>query len=552
MPVKHIFVTGGVVSSLGKGITAASLGLLLKARGLNVAMQKIDPYINVDPGTMNPFQHGEVFVTDDGTETDLDLGHYERFVDINMKRESNVTTGVVYGTIIARERKGEFLGATVQVIPHITDEIKRRILALVEDGDVDVAISEIGGTVGDIESLPFLEAVRQLKKDLGHENVCYIHVTLVPYLETSQELKTKPTQHSVKELKSIGIQPDAIVCRSDRPITGDLKDKISLFCDTDREAVVSAVNADTIYEVPLMLNREGLDEFIVNHLGLPGHPPDLSEWVSLVERIKHLETEVRVAVVGKYVDLPDAYISIAESLNAAGIKHGVRVKPIWVASDTLKEGRCGETLKNVHGVLVPGGFGVRGIEGKIAAIQYARENGIPFLGLCLGLQCCVIEFARNVAGLAGANSAEFDPNTPYPVIDLMAHQKDIDGLGGTMRLGLYPCKITGGTCAAEAYGEEVIYERHRHRYEVNNALRHKLEEAGLVFSGVSPDDRLVEIVEYPEHPWFVASQFHPEFKSRPLKPHPLFRDFVGAVVKRQRMADSHLKVIEGDEAQAVK
>jgi CTP synthase len=552
MPVKHIFVTGGVVSSLGKGITAASLGLLLKARGLNVAMQKIDPYINVDPGTMNPFQHGEVFVTDDGTETDLDLGHYERFVDINMKRESNVTTGVVYGTIIARERKGEFLGATVQVIPHITDEIKRRILALVEDGDVDVAISEIGGTVGDIESLPFLEAVRQLKKDLGHENVCYIHVTLVPYLETSQELKTKPTQHSVKELKSIGIQPDAIVCRSDRPITGDLKDKISLFCDTDREAVVSAVNADTIYEVPLMLNREGLDEFIVNHLGLPGHPPDLSEWVSLVERIKQLETEVRVAVVGKYVDLPDAYISIAESLNAAGIKHGVRVKPIWVASDTLKEGRCGETLKNVHGVLVPGGFGVRGIEGKIAAIQYARENGIPFLGLCLGLQCCVIEFARNVAGLAGANSAEFDPNTPYPVIDLMAHQKDIDGLGGTMRLGLYPCKITCGTCAAEAYGEEVIYERHRHRYEVNNALRHKLEEAGLVFSGVSPDDRLVEIVEYPEHPWFVASQFHPEFKSRPLKPHPLFRDFVGAVVKRQRMADSHLKVIEGDEAQAVK
>jgi CTP synthase len=343
-------------------------------------MQKIDPYINVDPGTMNPFQHGEVFVTDDGTETDLDLGHYERFVDINMKRESNVTTGVVYGTIIARERKGEFLGATVQVIPHITDEIKRRILALVEDGDVDVAISEIGGTVGDIESLPFLEAVRQLKKDLGHENVCYIHVTLVPYLETSQELKTKPTQHSVKELKSIGIQPDAIVCRSDRPITGDLKDKISLFCDTDREAVVSAVNADTIYEVPLMLNREGLDEFIVNHLGLPGHPPDLSEWVSLVERIKQLETEVRVAVVGKYVDLPDAYISIAESLNAAGIKHGVRVKPIWVASDTLKEGRCGETLKNVHGVLVPGGFGVRGIEGKIAAIQYARENGIPSSG----------------------------------------------------------------------------------------------------------------------------------------------------------------------------
>jgi CTP synthase len=552
MPVKHIFVTGGVVSSLGKGITAASLGLLLKARGLNVAMQKIDPYINVDPGTMNPFQHGEVFVTDDGTETDLDLGHYERFVDINMTRESNVTTGVVYGTIIGRERKGEFLGATVQVIPHITDEIKRRILALVEDGDVDVAISEIGGTVGDIESLPFLEAVRQLKKDLGHENVCYIHVTLVPYLETSHELKTKPTQHSVKELKSIGIQPDAIVCRSDRPLTSDVKDKIALFCDTDREAVVSAMNAPTIYEVPLRLNEEGLDEYICKHLGLPGHAPDLSEWKALVDRIKNLKTEVRVGIVGKYVDLPDAYISIVESLNAAGVKHGVKVKPVWIASDTLKQGHCGDILKDIHGVLVPGGFGIRGIEGKIAAIEYARDNGVPFLGLCLGLQCAVIEFSRNVAGMQEANSAEFDPNTPYPVIDLMAHQKDIDGLGGTMRLGLYPCKIAPGTRAAEAYGEEVIYERHRHRYEVNNALRHKMEESGLVFSGLSPDDRLVEIVEIPEHPWFVASQFHPEFKTRPLKPHPLFRDFVGAAVKHQRLADSHLKVIEGDEAKAAK
>jgi CTP synthase len=552
MPVKHIFVTGGVVSSLGKGITAASLGLLLKARGLRVAMQKIDPYINVDPGTMNPFQHGEVFVTDDGTETDLDLGHYERFVDINMTRESNVTTGVVYGTIIGRERKGEFLGATVQVIPHITDEIKRRILALVEDGDVDVAISEIGGTVGDIESLPFLEAVRQLKKDLGHENVCYIHVTLVPYLETSQELKTKPTQHSVKELKSIGIQPDAIVCRSDRPITNDVKDKIALFCDTDPEAVVSAVNAPTIYEVPLMLNKEGLDEYICKHLGLPGHPPDLSEWVGLVDRIKDLQSEVRVAIVGKYVDLPDAYISIVESLTAAGVKHGIKVKPVWVASDLLKQGRCGDILSDVHGVLVPGGFGVRGIEGKIAAIEFARENGVPFLGLCLGLQCAVIEFSRNVAGMKNANSSEFDPSTPYPVIDLMAHQKDVDGLGGTMRLGLYPCKISSGTRAAQAYGEEVIYERHRHRYEVNNALRHKMEEAGLVFSGLSPDDRLVEIIEIPEHPYFVASQFHPEFKTRPLKPHPLFRDFVGAAVKRQRLSDSHLKVVEGDEAKAAK
>ncbi len=552
MAVKHVFVTGGVVSSLGKGITAASLGLLLKARGLRVAMQKIDPYINVDPGTMNPFQHGEVFVTDDGTEADLDLGHYERFVDINMHRESNVTTGVVYGTIISRERKGEFLGATVQVIPHITDEIKRRILALVKDGDVDVAISEIGGTVGDIESLPFLEAVRQLKKDLGHDNVCYIHVTLVPWLETSRELKTKPTQHSVKELKSIGIQPDAIVCRSDRHITEEVKDKIALFCDTDPEAVVSAVNASSIYEVPLMLNEEGLDQYICDHLGLPADRPDLSEWRGLVDRIKSLENEVRIAIVGKYVDLPDAYISIVESLNAAGIRHGCKVEPVWVTSEELRRGSCSDMLADVHGVLVPGGFGVRGIEGKIAAIEYARENGVPFLGLCLGLQCAVIEFSRNVAGMKGANSAEVDPGTQFPVIDLMDHQKEIDGLGGTMRLGLYPCKLAPGTVAAEAYGEEVVYERHRHRYEVNNALRHRLEEAGLVFSGLSPDDRLVEIVEIPGHPFFVASQFHPEFKTRPLKPHPLFRDFIGAAARRQRLADSRLQVIEGDEAKAAK
>ncbi|MBK5093437.1 MAG: CTP synthase [Actinobacteria bacterium] len=552
MPAKHIFVTGGVVSSLGKGITAASIGLLLKSRGLNVIMQKIDPYINVDPGTMNPFQHGEVFVTDDGTETDLDLGHYERFVDINLLRESNVTTGTVYGTIISRERKGEFLGATVQVIPHITDEIKRRILKLVEHGDPDVAISEVGGTVGDIESQPFLEAIRQLKKDIGPENVLYIHVTLVPFLETSQELKTKPTQHSVKELKSLGIQPDAIVCRSDRPINDDVKDKIALFCDTDREAVVSALNAETIYEVPLILNREGLDGFIVKHLGLADHPQDLTEWEALVDRIKSLKDEIKIAVVGKYVDLPDAYISIVESLNAAGFKHGVKVEVVWVASDTLKDKKSCEKLKDVQGVLVPGGFGVRGIEGKIMAIQYARENGIPFLGLCLGLQCAVIEFARDAAGMENANSSEFDPNTPYPIIDLMAHQKEVEDLGGTMRLGLYPCKIKPGTRAAAAYGEEVIYERHRHRYEVNNSLRQKLEEAGMVFSGLSPDERLVEMVEIPDHPWFIASQFHPEFKSRPLRPHPLFREFVGAAVKRQRIADSHLKVVEDKEAQASK
>lgn len=550
MPAKHIFVTGGVVSSLGKGITAASIGLLLKSRGLKVIMQKMDPYINVDPGTMNPFQHGEVFVTDDGTETDLDLGHYERFVDINLGRKSNVTSGTVYGSIIGRERKGEFLGATVQVIPHITDDIKRRIMAVVEDEEIDVAIHEIGGTVGDIESQPFLEAIRQLKKDVGHQNVCYIHVTLVPWLETSRELKTKPTQHSVKELKSIGIQPDAIVCRSDRAINGDVKDKIALFCDTDREAVVSAVNAETIYEVPLMLNSEGLDKYIVEHLGLPGHPPDLSEWKALVERIKQLTDEIKIAIVGKYVDLPDAYISIVESLNAAGIKHGVKVKPVWVASDTLKEGRCGEILEGIQGVLVPGGFGVRGIEGKIMAIQYARENGIPFLGLCLGLQCATIEFSRNVVGMESADSSEFDPETLYPVIDLMDHQKDVDGMGGTMRLGLYPCKLTAGTRAFDAYGEEVIYERHRHRYEVNNAMRHQMEEAGLVFSGVSPDGRLVEIIEVPDHPWFVACQFHPEFKSRPLRPHPLFREFVGAAVSRRQLETSHPGVIEDDEARA--
>jgi len=552
MPAKHIFVTGGVVSSLGKGITSASLGLLLKSRGLNVIMQKIDPYINVDPGTMNPFQHGEVFVTEDGMETDLDLGHYERFVDTYCMRESNVTTGMIYGSIIGRERKGEFLGATVQVIPHITDEIKRRILKLVEREGIDVAISEIGGTVGDIESQPFLEAIRQLKKDIGPENVFYVHVTLVPYLETSRELKTKPTQHSVKELKSLGIQPDAIVCRSDRELPIEVKEKIALFCDTDVQAVVSAPNAETIYEVPLILNREGIDEYVVKHLSLSGHEPDLQGWRKLVDRIKNLKDEIRIAIVGKYVDLPDAYISIVESLNAAGFAHGVKVKPVWVASDYLQDHECQEVLGDVQGILVPGGFGVRGIEGKITAIQYARTNGVPFLGLCLGLQCAVIEFARNVAGMEGANSREFDPDTPYPVIDLMAHQKEIDGLGGTMRLGAYPCKIVPGTLAALAYGEEVVYERHRHRYEVNINLRDRLEEAGMVFSGLSPDGRLVEIIEIPRHPWFLACQFHPEFKSRPLRPHPLFLDFVKAAIKKESLADSHLKVVGGGEAKAAK
>ncbi|MBN2167929.1 MAG: CTP synthase [Actinobacteria bacterium] len=552
MATKFIFVTGGVVSSLGKGITAASLGLLLKARGLNVVMQKIDPYINVDPGTMNPFQHGEVFVTDDGTETDLDIGHYERFVDVNLSRESNVTTGTIYGSIISRERKGEFLGATVQVIPHITDEIKRRILNLVKHGDVDVAISEIGGTVGDIESQPYLEAIRQLKNDVGHDNVFYIHVTLVPFLVTSRELKTKPTQHSVKELKSIGIQPDAIVCRADRPINDEVKDKIALFCDTEREAVVSAINAESIYEVPLMLNDEGLDAYVVKHLGLPSHEPDMTEWKALVERVKEITDEITIAIVGKYVDLPDAYISIVESLNAAGAKRGVKVNTKWITSDFLEQEGCAKVFKGVHGILVPGGFGIRGIEGKIESIRFARENGIPFLGLCLGLQCAVIEYARNVVEMAGANSSEFDPETKYPVIDLMDDQKDIDGLGGTMRLGLYPCKLEQGTKAGDAYGEELIYERHRHRYEVNNSLRGKLEEAGMVFSGKSPDGRLVEIVEIDDHPWFMACQFHPEFKSRPLMPHPLFRDFVSASMRHQRLSDSHLKIVGSSENQVQK
>lgn len=533
MPAKHIFVTGGVVSSLGKGITAASIGLLLKARGLKVTMQKIDPYINVDPGTMNPFQHGEVFVTDDGMETDLDLGHYERFVDLNLSRDNNVTTGAVYDTIIGRERRGEFLGATVQVIPHITDEIKRRILKLVEGNGVDVAISEVGGTVGDIESLPFLEAIRQMKKDLGHDNVFYVHVTLVPYLETSRELKTKPTQHSVKELKSIGIGPDAIVCRSDRLITGDVKDKIALFCDTDPEAVVSAVNAQTIYEVPLMLHREGLDRYIADHLGLGGQDPQLSDWIALVDRIKDPgATGLRIAIVGKYVDLPDAYISIAESLTHAGANQGFRVKPVWISADVLEGGNCAGVMEGIHGILVPGGFGFRGIEGKIEATRYARENNVPFLGLCLGIQCAVVEFARNVAGLKGANSSEVDPGTPYPVIDLMDGQKEVGDLGGTMRLGLYPCRLKEGSRAAEAYGAREVSERHRHRYEVNNRLRGTLEEAGLVFSGTSPDGTLVEMVELRDHPWFVACQFHPEFRSRPLRPHPLFSRFISAAGAR--------------------
>ncbi|HDP69832.1 MAG TPA: CTP synthase [Actinobacteria bacterium] len=531
---KHIFVTGGVVSSLGKGITAASLGRLLKNRGLKVTVQKLDPYLNVDPGTMSPYQHGEVFVTDDGTETDLDLGHYERFVDENLKRDSNVTAGSIYWSIIAKERRGDFLGGTVQVIPHVTNEIKERILRLGKENKTDVVITEIGGTVGDIESLPFLEAIRQFKKDIGKENVFYIHVTLIPYLNASAELKTKPTQHSVKELRSIGIQPDAIVCRSEQPINEEIKRKIALFCDTDPDAVISALDVDTIYEIPLVLRAEGLDEIVAHHLQLKKREADLSEWEELVKRIKSLKKSITIALVGKYVKLPDAYLSVVEALSHAGFFHGVDVKIEWVDAEKIGTEEIGKKLAHVDGVLVPGGFGVRGIEGKISAVKYARENSVPFLGICLGMQCAVAEFGRNVVNLEDANSSEFNSTTPYPVIDLLPEQKDVEDMGGTMRLGIYPCKIEKNTKASEAYKEEVVYERHRHRYEVNNEYRQMLVAKGLVLSGLSPDGMLAEIIELSDHPWFVASQFHPEFKSRPIKPHPLFRDFIGAALNRNR------------------
>jgi CTP synthase len=534
MAVKYIFVTGGVSSSLGKGITAASLGRLLKARGLRVTMQKMDPYINVDPGTMNPFQHGEVFVTDDGTETDLDLGHYERFIDEHLGRENNVTTGSVYWSIISRERKGEFLGGTVQVIPHITNEIKERILRLSRSTEVDVVITEVGGTVGDIESLPFLEAIRQLKKDVGEENIMYIHVSLVPYIEPAAELKTKPTQHSVKELRSIGIQPDVIVCRSSRPISMNLKEKISLLCDIDIEGVISAVDAECIYEVPLLLHQEGLGDYVAKRLGLNQDREDLSEWEEMVRKIKMATEPVDIGIVGKYVNLPDAYLSIIESLKHGGFVHGVKVRIHWVASDDITQENAGELLSHLDGILVPGGFGVRGVDGKMEAIRYARENNIPFFGICLGLQCAVIEAARNLCGLEEANSSEFDPDTPDPVIDLLPSQKEIDEMGGTMRLGLYPCKIREGTLAHSLYQEEIVYERHRHRYEVNNHYRTMLQNVGLIFSGLSPDGKLVEIIERSDHPWFLAGQFHPEFKSRPNKPHPLFTGFVGASLNRRK------------------
>ncbi|WP_010175564.1 CTP synthase [Bacillus coahuilensis] len=525
---KYIFVTGGVVSSLGKGITAASLGRLLKNRGLKVTIQKFDPYLNVDPGTMSPYQHGEVFVTSDGAETDLDLGHYERFIDINLNQYSNVTTGKVYSSVIRKERRGDYLGGTVQVIPHITNEIKERVFRAGHETNADVVITEIGGTVGDIESLPFLEAIRQIKSDIGRDNVMYIHCTLVPYIKAAGEMKTKPTQHSVKELRSLGIQPNIIVVRTEQPISQDMKDKIALFCDIDSQSVIEALDADTLYAVPLALQAQHMDQIVCDHLKLDSKEADMTEWNALLERVRNLSRKTTIALVGKYVELQDAYISVVEALKHAGYNYDADVKVKWLNSELLTTENVEESLSDVDGILVPGGFGDRGVEGKIVATQFARERGIPFFGICLGMQLASVEFARNVLNMEGAHSSELIPETAYPIIDLLPEQKDVEDLGGTLRLGVYPCKISQGTKALEAYGEEVVYERHRHRYEFNNHYREKMEEAGFVFSGTSPDGRLVEIIELTDHPWFVACQFHPEFTSRPTRPQPLFREFVNA------------------------
>ncbi len=528
---KYVFVTGGVVSSIGKGITAASIGTILKARHLSVSLQKLDPYINIDAGTMSPYQHGEVFVTDDGAETDLDLGHYERFIDANLTKASNVTTGKIYAEVIAKERRGDYLGGTVQVIPHVTNEIKERITRVTWADNPEVVIVEVGGTVGDIEGLPFLEAIRELKNDLGRRNVFYVHVTLVPFVEASEEFKSKPTQHSVAALRSIGIQPDAIVCRSERPVNQSLKEKIALFCDVDKRAVISLPDVESIYEVPLMLEEAGLGTFIAEAMDLNGQPPDLSGWQDMVRRIQNPTAALKIGVVGKYLPAPDAYISVTEALRHAGIHHNVRIDIRWVASEALESGDL-RALETVDGIVVPGGFGHRGIEGKIVAARFARTQQVPYLGLCLGLQCAVIEFARDALGAPDANSTEFNAFTSHPVIDLLPEQRDVADKGGTMRLGLYPCKLQPDTKAAQAYGEPVVYERHRHRFEFNNLYREALWEAGMVFSGTSPNDRLVEIIELKDHPWFVASQFHPEFRSRPNRPHPLFREFVRAAGAR--------------------
>lgn len=527
---KYIFVTGGVVSSLGKGITAASLGRLLKNRGYRVTIQKFDPYLNIDPGTMSPYQHGEVFVTDDGAETDLDLGHYERFIDINLSQRSNVTSGRIYQTVISRERKGDYLGGTVQVIPHVTNAIKEQVFRVGQEVNADVVITEIGGTVGDIESQPFLEAIRQVKKDIGKENVLYIHVTLLPYISASGELKTKPTQHSVKEMRSIGIQPDIIVCRSEYPISQEMKEKIALFCDVDVDAIIENRTAQSIYEVPLMMQHEGLDKIVLRKLQLEDKPLDMSDWEHMVDRMLHPQGELEVALVGKYVSLHDAYLSVVESLDHAGYAFNRKVNIRWIDSEEVEAADdLAPLFAGVDGIVVPGGFGSRGVEGKIRTIRFAREHKIPYLGLCLGMQCAVMEFARNVCGIQDAISSEFDADAEHPVIDLMPDQVDVEDKGGTMRLGLYPCKLVDGTHSRELYGEELVYERHRHRYEFNNAYRKQLTDAGLILAGTSPDERLVEIVEVKDHPFFVAVQFHPEFKSRPNNPHPLFYGFIQAM-----------------------
>ncbi|WP_314792731.1 CTP synthase [Gemella sanguinis] len=531
---KYIFVTGGVVSSLGKGIVAASVGRVLKNRGLKVTLQKFDPYLNVDPGTMSPYQHGEVFVTEDGAETDLDLGHYERFIDVNLGQYSNVTAGRVYSSIIEKERRGDYLGGTVQVIPHVTNEIKSRVLLAGESSDADVVITEIGGTTGDIESLPFLEAIRQIRSDLGRENVCYIHCTLLPYIKAAGEMKTKPTQQSVKELRGLGIQPDIIVVRNELALTDELRAKISLFCDIPKQNVIESRDVSNLYQLPLNLKAQKIDDIVLKHFNLTAKEADMEEWTSLVERVDNLKYEVRIALVGKYVELHDAYISVVESLKHAGYKHNSKVKIDWIQSEDITEENVHEYLKEADGILVPGGFGDRGVEGKITTIKYARENKVPFFGICLGMQLAAVEFARNVCGLTGAHSSELDPNTPYPIINLLPDQENVVEMGGTLRLGSYPCTLTEGSQAHKEYGEINITERHRHRYEFNNFYRERLTNKGLVLSGISPDGRLVEIVELPEHPWFVAGQFHPEFKSRPEKAHPLFAGFIKASLENKR------------------
>ena len=539
---KYIFITGGVVSSLGKGISASSIGRLLKSRGLNISIQKIDPYINVDAGTMNPYQHGEVFVTEDGAETDLDLGHYERFIDTNLSSYNNVTTGKIYNSVISKERRGDFLGATVQVIPHITDEIKFTIKNITQktENQIDIVIVEIGGTVGDIESLPFLEAIRQFRNDIGKENVLYVHVTFVPYLEAAKELKSKPTQHSVKELREIGIQPDIVICRSQLKLSEEVKNKISLFCDIKREGIIEAVDVKSIYEIPLVFEEQGLGDLIIKLLNLKCPGSDLQEWKNMVDKIYHPKREVSIGVVGKYISLKDAYISINEALLHGGIDNDCRVKIKRIDSDKVKKDSLKDLFKDLNGILIPGGFGKRGMEGKIETVKYARENKIPFLGICVGMHCAVIEFARNVIKLEKANSTEFDPETPFPVIDLLPEQKKVIVKGGTMRLGAYPCKLEKNSLALKSYQQETVYERHRHRYEFNNLYQEKFLEYGMKFSGINQDLNLVEIIELPNHPWFIGVQFHPEFKSRPNRAHPLFKEFIKAAIAKSVYSISYI------------